>query len=363
MPRLSPADAVKALLYCGEAFVDQWLELIVGEDVRPILLDPLTNQFAYIERIDARGYSIFYHPQEFRARSFGRGLLHRAGEPLRDIPLRVHDFRANEAWAQHRDANSYGLAVFEALLRCDSAKAQAALNDLEEIIAANPDVSSEIHAWRLCARICVDRIRGSVAQAALDELREVSQANQSPANLLLCKGVMSSGYLQIDDLVAAKESACEAAAVLQQCSVVWAAFGVFGAGGATQTLIALWERATRERWNDQVPIKETAQRAMRRFFRLSRRSPVCRPWALLLRGQTASLAGDQTAARQHWSQAIHVGQRLDMQYVVGLACLEIGASIPDEDRSRNDYLIRAQNLFATLGVSSDLTRVQNALAA
>jgi hypothetical protein len=36
MPRFSPADAVKALLYCGEALVDQWLELVVGEDVGPI---------------------------------------------------------------------------------------------------------------------------------------------------------------------------------------------------------------------------------------------------------------------------------------------------------------------------------------
>ena len=43
MPRLSRADAVKALLYCGEAFVDQRLELVVGEDVGPILLNPLPN--------------------------------------------------------------------------------------------------------------------------------------------------------------------------------------------------------------------------------------------------------------------------------------------------------------------------------
>src|SRR5262249_46298491 len=118
-----------------------------------------------------------------------------------------------------RLANSYGLAVFEALLRCDIARAQAALNDLEEIVAANPDVSSEIHAWRLCARICIDGIRGSVAQPDLDELREVARRNQTPANLLLCKGVMSGGYLQIGDLATAKENAREGADVLQQCSV------------------------------------------------------------------------------------------------------------------------------------------------
>jgi hypothetical protein len=54
MPWFSPADAVKALLYCREAFVDQWLELVVGEDVGPVLLNPLPNQLAYVERIDTR---------------------------------------------------------------------------------------------------------------------------------------------------------------------------------------------------------------------------------------------------------------------------------------------------------------------
>jgi hypothetical protein len=37
MPRFAAADAVEALLDCGKAFVDQRLELIVSEDVGPIL--------------------------------------------------------------------------------------------------------------------------------------------------------------------------------------------------------------------------------------------------------------------------------------------------------------------------------------
>jgi hypothetical protein len=40
MPRFSSANPVKAMLYCGEALVNKWLELIIGEDVGPILLDP-----------------------------------------------------------------------------------------------------------------------------------------------------------------------------------------------------------------------------------------------------------------------------------------------------------------------------------
>lgn len=58
-----------------------------------------------------------------------------------------------------------------------------------------------------------------------------------------------------------------------------------------------------------------------------------------------------------------VAQQLGMPYVVGLACLEIGASSPKGDRTRNDFLMRARNIFTTLGVINDLTRVQSALAA
>jgi hypothetical protein len=47
MPRISPADAVESLLYCGKAFVDQRLKLVVGEDVGPILLNTLPNQLAW----------------------------------------------------------------------------------------------------------------------------------------------------------------------------------------------------------------------------------------------------------------------------------------------------------------------------
>ena len=57
MSRLSPADTVEALLYGGEAVVDKGLELGVSENVRPVIFDAFSNQFADIERIDALGYA------------------------------------------------------------------------------------------------------------------------------------------------------------------------------------------------------------------------------------------------------------------------------------------------------------------
>ena len=53
MRRRTPTDAVEAGLDAGEAGVDRWLELVVGEDVGPVALDALAHQFADVERIDA----------------------------------------------------------------------------------------------------------------------------------------------------------------------------------------------------------------------------------------------------------------------------------------------------------------------
>ena len=72
MPRLSPADAVEALLYGGEPIVDIGLELSVSENVRPVIFDTFSNQFADIERIDALGYPLLKFFDELSDRSFRR---------------------------------------------------------------------------------------------------------------------------------------------------------------------------------------------------------------------------------------------------------------------------------------------------
>src|SRR5687767_4789242 len=82
MLRLSSADAVEALLDGGEAIVDHRLELGVGENVRPVVLDAFTNQFADIEWIDTVVDPFPERFDELGARSFHRRAANSAGEPL-----------------------------------------------------------------------------------------------------------------------------------------------------------------------------------------------------------------------------------------------------------------------------------------
>ena len=83
MPRLSPADAVEALLYGGEAVVDEGLELGVSENIRPVIFDAFSNQFADIEWIDALGYAFLQLFDEIGARSFD--VRHRPSVSLSDF--------------------------------------------------------------------------------------------------------------------------------------------------------------------------------------------------------------------------------------------------------------------------------------
>ena len=101
MPRPSPADAVEALLYGGEAVVDFGLELSVSENVRPVIFDTFSNQFADIEWIYALGYPLLKFFDELSDRSLRRQVFNSAGEPLRDIAPRIHNLRPNNARTQN----------------------------------------------------------------------------------------------------------------------------------------------------------------------------------------------------------------------------------------------------------------------
>ncbi len=83
MSRLSSADAVEALLYGGEAVVDPWLVLSIGENVGPVVFDAFPNQFADIEWIDTLGYPFAQRFDILSDWTVRWQVFNPAGEPLR----------------------------------------------------------------------------------------------------------------------------------------------------------------------------------------------------------------------------------------------------------------------------------------
>jgi hypothetical protein len=257
-----------------------------------------------------------------------------------------------------RLANAVSMAVYEAILRCDLAAAETRLRTLSEIIAADPNATADVRAWHLCAQVSVDALRGSVAPSLLDELRELSDTRQAPANLLLCHGILSVGCLRAGDMAAAARAAEAGARTLHGSQIVWAAFGALGAGGIVQTLVALWEDAAEKGSGDAERLRGSAEFAAARFARLSRRSPVCWPWALLWRGQARFLVGGRDAARRDWLRARSAAERLGMPYAAGLASFELGRRVPIDEADQRGHLGRAERIFMAHGADQDLARLR-----
>ena len=249
------------------------------------------------------------------------------------------------------------MAIFVALLGGKLAAAEDLLAELWTTISV--DSSTQVRAWSLCARVFIDTVRGNVDAAVLKELRALADAKQARADALLCLGILSMAYERCGDFERANEAATRGLAVLGQCSIVWAAYS-YGAAGVAETLLARWERASRDETRDPG-LQATAQLASRLLDRVARTSPVCRPRALLIRGRVALLSGRPARARRQWQRAAHVANKLRMPYEVGLSLYAIGRSTREE-ADRKDNIKRAAEIFETLGAVDDLTRTKRALS-
>ena len=245
--------------------------------------------------------------------------------------------------------------TFEHMMHSDIASAEHTLGEL-----AGPDyrdANDTIRAWRLCARVAIDTIRGEIDQAALSELLSVAEAKHAPADRLLCLGVLASAHERRGGRELASAFARRGFDVLQSCRVVWSAYGVYGATGVVGTLVADWERAAATRSYDRAA-EAKAHVASRMFYRAARASPMCRPAALIYRGSTFFLSGQIKRAVNYWRGAVHCAEDLHMEYFLGLAWFQIAKSSVGNDAARELALSRAERAFEAVGATVDLSNVR-----
>src|SRR3954465_6596357 len=84
-PRRAPANPVEALLDGGEARLDHRLELGVGEDVEPVVLDGFGARLPAIGRVDALVDPLANRPDRVGDRAGGRRTAELAGEALGQV--------------------------------------------------------------------------------------------------------------------------------------------------------------------------------------------------------------------------------------------------------------------------------------
>jgi class 3 adenylate cyclase/tetratricopeptide (TPR) repeat protein len=241
--------------------------------------------------------------------------------------------------------------IFSALLRGEIARAEALLPDLDSATAR--DSTGQGKAWDLAAGVLIALIRGRVDRDAVDLLREAASSKLIRADRLLCLGIAASAYGWLGDGPRAWNVASDGLMVLKETGTVWGSY-VYGVSGIVSVLI---DAAPKSEENGRF-----AREAMRHARRATRASAVCRPQSLLMRGRLNYLSARPRRARRLWQKAAAAAERLGMRRDYGLALYEIGRTSPPGDALRPQYLLRAAEIFETLGAQSDLQSTHEALA-
>ena len=135
----------------------------------------------------------------------------------------------------------------------------------------------------------------------LDQLRRLSKLTEKRlirADKLLCLGILSSAFLQRQEVETASEVAERGLAVLQEVDVVWGSY-VYGVVEVVEVFLAKWAEE-KGRLNTRSYAMSRALLACKHAARVTRMSPVCRPQALLLGGRAALLSRRPAKAQRLW---------------------------------------------------------------
>jgi hypothetical protein len=250
------------------------------------------------------------------------------------------------------------ILAFSSILRSDLADAEKLLSDLETMISS--ESTHQARAWHAAATVLSNLMRNRTDPDQLRRLNDLTQLPLIRADRLLCLGILSSAFLQRHETTDAIDAAERGLAVLQEVDVVWGSY-VYGVVGVAEVFLAKWAEE-KDLHNVDSFARSRALLACKHAARVTRKSPVCRPQALLLLGRAAHLAGRPTKAQRLWSSAARAAKKLRMPRELGLALYEIGQAKSRDDPQRSSNLVRAAAIFEDVGAQPDLAAVRRALS-
>ena len=64
--RLATSDSIKSRFYPCESRIDERLKFVVGENIRPIVLDAFSHEFADVSWINALRHTVLQYPEGLR---------------------------------------------------------------------------------------------------------------------------------------------------------------------------------------------------------------------------------------------------------------------------------------------------------
>ncbi len=251
---------------------------------------------------------------------------------------------------QRRRLESEGLLAVAYYYQGDVTRSLRTNRDLVAEAAQQGDIQVQI--LTLLWRVEVALPRGDQIGALRAIETAVGLLDQSPSRgeEIPTYGLLALTRWQTGDRTAALAAAAEAAGRIARTSPTLV-YAMGGYAGVAFVYLAAWEAAG-GRYSTH---RRAAQRACAALRGYARVFPIARPRAVLYSGEADWLAGRPAAARTAWARALRAARRLRMPYEQALAHYALGRHAVG--RRRTAHLARAATLFATLGATADLERV------
>ena len=131
-----------------------------------------------------------------------------------------------------------------------------------------------------------------------------------------------------------------------------------GFAGPACTYISLWKQGY-----DHPELEGLAWNAIKILKQFARIFPIGQPRRYLYEGEYLWLTGKQTKAQKTWTKSLQHAHELEMRFDQGLAHLQIGLHLPEDDPDRRVHLTQAEDIFSDLKAAFDLARTRAALSA
>jgi tetratricopeptide (TPR) repeat protein len=253
----------------------------------------------------------------------------------------------------------------EALVDTYSARHDAALALFRDVQSLSRRTGSrQMQSWALMGEGAILSRQGQDREAIVltEHALGLIDERALKAETLLALGTLGLARLRGDDLAGAFDAADRAAWHLKSMPPV--AYWMQTTLAATaEVLWSLLERRWQPTGGMAATLPVRADHALRALHRFARRFPLGRPHAALWQGLASWVRGRPASAFRHWHRAIALAERYRTNYECARAHLEIGRHLDARDLDRRQHLHRAEELFLSLGCSTDASRARALIVA
>ncbi len=163
--------------------------------------------------------------------------------------------------------------------------------------------------------------------------------------------------LRVGDVATARRVAIDASRMLAKLNPAYHGY-VFDAAGISDALLQILETPGAADATSVAELTDALGNALGALKRLARVFPIGRPWQSLLAGRAERHRGRPDRAFAAWHTAVTLGEQLEMPYPAALAHLELAASLPSDDPTREAHQESARHALTDLKAVRDLNRLK-----